>query len=92
VPDPIAKPWLAVHGTKMKTLTIPSPESAKGCLAQPRRLLQQRIENRREVAGRGIDNLEHLSGRGLLRLRLIAFGVALSKLTLEIGDGLLRIV
>src|SRR5262249_19749395 len=39
LPDPILKPWLAVHSTKMKALTIPSPENAKGRLAQPRRLV-----------------------------------------------------
>ena len=30
------------------------------------RLLQDRIEHRREVAGRGIDDLQHFGGRGLL--------------------------
>ena len=30
------------------------------------RLVEDRIEHRREVAGRGIDDLQHLGGRGLL--------------------------
>jgi hypothetical protein len=52
-----------------------------------------------EVAGRRIDNPKHLGGRGLLRLRLIAFGGALvqpllriGKLTLEFRNELLRII
>ncbi len=52
LPDPIAKPRVAVHGTKMKALTIPGSENAEGCLAQPRRLFQHRVEHRSEVAGR----------------------------------------
>ena len=55
-------------------------------------LLQHRVEHRREVAGRGIDDLQHLGGRGLLLQRLVTLGVALSKLPLEFRDELLRIV
>ena len=43
-------------------------------LAQPQRLFQHRIEHRREVAGRGIDDLQHLGGRGLLLQRLARLG------------------
>jgi hypothetical protein len=45
LPDQIAKPWLAVHGTKMKALTIPSSENAKRCFAQPRGLFEHSIEH-----------------------------------------------
>ena len=38
------------------------------------RLFQHRIEHRREIAGRGIDNLQHLGGRGLLLQRLPLLG------------------
>src|SRR5262249_22185972 len=34
--------------------------------AQPVRLLQDRVEHWREVAGRRVDDLQHLGGRGLL--------------------------
>ena len=38
--------------------------------AQPHRLLQHRIEHRRQIAGRGVDDLQHLGRRGLLLQRL----------------------
>src|SRR6476660_1839674 len=50
----------------MKALTIPSSKNAKWRLAQPRRFFQHRIEYRGEIAGRGVDDTEHLGGRGLL--------------------------
>src|SRR6516164_7312235 len=31
-----------------------------------KRLIEDRIEYRRKITGRGVDNLEHLGGRGLL--------------------------
>ena len=43
-------------------------------LAQPHRLFQHRVEHRREIAGRGVDDLQHLGGRGLLLQRLALFG------------------
>ena len=38
------------------------------------RLFEHRVEHRREVAGRGIDDLQHLGGRGLLLQRLARLG------------------
>ena len=38
------------------------------------RLFQHRVEHRREVAGRGVDDLQHLGGRGLLLQRLARLG------------------
>ena len=64
LPDPIAKPRLAVHGTKVKTLTIPSPENSKGRLAQSRCLFEHCVEHRREISGRPVDDLQYLGGRG----------------------------
>ena len=49
--DPIAKLRLAVHGTKMKAITIPSSEVAKGRLAQACCFFQDSVEHRREVPG-----------------------------------------
>ena len=37
-------------------------------------LLQHRVEHRREVAGRGVDHLQHLGGRGLLLQCLALLG------------------
>jgi hypothetical protein len=48
-------------------------------------LLKYGLEHRREIAGRGIDDLQHLGGRGLPLQRLVAFGSTLGKLTLQIG-------
>jgi hypothetical protein len=55
------------------------------------RLVEHRIEDRGEVAGRGVDDLQHLGARGLLLQRLVTLGFALGKLTLQIGYELLRI-
>jgi len=38
------------------------------------RLFEDRVENRNEVAGRGIDDLQYLSNRLLLLQRLAQFG------------------
>ena len=46
----------------------------EGGPAQPHRLFQHRIEHRRQIAGRGVDDLQHLGGRGLLFQRLALFG------------------
>jgi len=43
-----------------------SCENPKGGVTQPHRLFEHRIEHRREVAGRAVDNLQYLGGRGLL--------------------------
>ena len=43
-------------------------------LADARRLFQHRIEHGCEVAGRGIDHLQYLGGRGLLLKRLARLG------------------
>src|SRR5215472_5891554 len=45
-----------------------------GCATEGMRLLQNRVEYRREIAGRGIDDLQHLGGRGLLLQRLARLG------------------
>ena len=65
---------------------------AESGFTQPQGPIQHGIENRREIAGRGVDNLQHLGGCYLPLQRLVTLGVALSKLTLEIGDGLMQIV
>jgi hypothetical protein len=42
--------------------------------AQAHRLFEDRVEHRREVAGRGLDDAEHLGGRGLLLQGLARLG------------------
>ena len=75
----------------MKALTIPSSKNAKRRLAQPCRLFQHRVEYRRQIAGRGIDDLQYLSGCGLLLERLVTLGSAFGKLSLQIGYELFAI-
>src|SRR5437899_894021 len=47
-------------------LAIIGYQSAPRSAAQTVRLLQYRVEYRGEIAGRGVDDAEHLGGRGLL--------------------------
>jgi hypothetical protein len=53
----------------------------KSGVAQPKRFLQDRVEHRREVAGRGIDDLQYLSGGGLPLKRFGEFSLSLGKPT-----------
>jgi hypothetical protein len=62
------------------------------------RFLQNRIEDRDEITGGGIDDLQDLGGRGFsiqrlvaLSLVFIALGRALVQFALKISDDLLRI-
>ena len=49
-------------------------------LAQSRRVLQHRAEDRRELARRATDDLQHLRGRGLLLQRFREIVCALAEL------------
>src|SRR5438094_10015593 len=50
----------------MKPLAVISSQMAEGGPAQAQCLFQHLVEHRGEVAGRGIDDLQDLGGRGLL--------------------------
>ena len=65
---------------------------------QAHRPFQHHVEYRPEVAGRGVDDLQYLGSRSLPLQRLVTlasavgkFSLTLGKLTLQIGDELLRI-
>src|SRR5262252_9075139 len=73
-PDPIAELRVPVHSTKMEALTVPGSESAKGCLAQPRRLFQHCLEHRCEFTGRAVDDLQYLCCCSLLLQSLARLG------------------
>ena len=60
------------NGTEL--LSIGDTHYAECRIAEPHRLVEHRIEHRREIAGRGIDDLEDLGGRGLLVERLARLG------------------
>ena len=51
-------------------LAVERPKDAERGAAQIGRLLEHRVEHRREIAGRGVNDLQHLGGRGLLLQRL----------------------
>ena len=59
---------------RAESLAIAQHQGAMGHSAEPVRLFQYRIEHRREIAGRRIDDLQHLGGRGLLLQRLALLG------------------
>ena len=62
------------RATPAKRFAVIGAACAERGLAQPRRLFEHRVEHRREVAGRGIDDPQHLGGRGLLLQRLARLG------------------
>jgi hypothetical protein len=68
-----------------------SVQEAECTSEEPQRLFQNCLEHRREIAGLGINDLQHLGGRGLLLQRLVPLRSALGKLTLQIGYELLGI-
>src|SRR6516162_4062302 len=75
----------------MEMLSIIGFEITKSRGAQTHRLFQHRIEHRGEIAGRGVDDAQHLGDRSLLSLTLVTFGPCLSKLALKVGVSLLKI-
>src|SRR5689334_25280312 len=58
----------------MENFTIIRREVTEFRLTETACLFKHRIEDRREVAGRGIDDLQYLGGRGLLLQRLARLG------------------
>jgi hypothetical protein len=75
----------------VNALAIIDPDMTVSGLAEAHRLFENCVEHRREIAERGIDDLQYLSGRSLAGERLVAFRVADGKLTFEIGDPLLGV-
>ena len=43
------------------------------------------VQHRLHIGGRAADDLKHVAGRGLVFERLVTFGSAFGKLTLQIG-------
>jgi hypothetical protein len=75
----------AAHRRSAEILAIEKLQIPTFDAAKLMRLLQYRVEHRRKIAGRGVDDLQHLGGRSLLSERLVAVGSALGKLALQIG-------
>src|SRR5690242_1492331 len=64
----------AMRRQQRETLSIEARESPKRRIANAQRFLQDGIEDRGEIAGRGVDDPEHLGGRGLLFQSLASLG------------------
>src|SRR5215468_7513521 len=61
---------IAANRDTTKVFSVVERQRAVGDSTEAVRFLQYRIEDRGEVAGRGIDYLQYLGGRGLLFQRL----------------------
>src|SRR5215471_5473416 len=70
--DPLRLP--AASRDKMKFVPLADQQPAEYATAKPMRLFQYRVEHGREVAGRAVDDLQHLSGRSLLLQRFARLG------------------
>ena len=67
-------PGIAARGHSPEHRAIVKHQTPNGRAAEAVRLLQDRVEHRRQIAGRGVDHLQHLGGRGLLLQRLALLG------------------
>ena len=86
-------PWLAksLHccrrqspqRERMEPLNIEGSEAAERDLAKLHGFMEHRVEDRREVAGRAVDDLQDLGRGGLLSQRLVALSAASGKLAPE---------
>jgi len=68
-----------------------APQRAHFRFAQHGRLFQHRIEHRGEIAGRRIDDLQHLGHRALAGERFVTLGAGLFQLAAQRGDGFKRL-
>jgi hypothetical protein len=67
-------------GGEGEMVVLVGQQRAERRLALRHRLDDDRVEHRREVAGRGVDSLQHLGQRSLPRLRRVALGQRLGEL------------
>src|SRR6516225_8216300 len=65
---------MTAGGNRANVVALNNPQAAQCRAAKIVCLLQYRVEYRREVAGRGIDDAEYLGGRGLLLQGLAGLG------------------
>jgi hypothetical protein len=64
----------ATQGRGVHLVAVIRPEQAEGGPAQRQRLVEHRVEYRRELARRGIDHLQHFGGCRLLLQGLARLG------------------
>ena len=76
------------RGLNVEELAIVAQKVTGRCAANTQRLFQDRFEHRDGVARRGVDDAEHLGGRGFSGEGLVALGGTLGKFAPKIGDRL----
>jgi hypothetical protein len=76
-----------VQGGSLKLLAIAEPQDSKRGFAQLGSLLEHSCEYRLHVAGRGIDDLQHLCGRSLPLKRLFQLVGESDYLLLQVING-----
>jgi hypothetical protein len=76
---------------RLEALPIVGAQDAERGLAQPHRLFQHRVEHRRKIARRGIDDLQHLGHRGLTGQRLVALNCPRVELAPKLSYDLIEI-
>src|SRR6516164_5789001 len=64
----------AMGRSGVKLLAVADHQSAERSFAQTARLFDDRVEHRRKVARRGVDDLQYLRGTRLLLQRLARLG------------------
>jgi hypothetical protein len=69
----------------VKSLPVIGAKDAEIPLAQPRRPFEHGVEHRGEIAGRAVDDLQHLGRGALLCQRLLQLGGARVELLFKIG-------
>ena len=57
---------VAMGRLRAEIFTVKGPDGTQGGTAEPARLVQDHVEYGLEIAGRGVDDLQYLGGRGLL--------------------------
>ena len=62
------------QGHGRERLSVIGLHDRESSVAKSNRLIEHGVEHRRKVAGRGVDDLQHLSSRGLLLERLARLG------------------
>jgi hypothetical protein len=80
-----------MDGRRIEKLAIICPQNSKRGLTEPYGPFENCIEHRREIAWRGVDDLQYLGGRGLSGQRCVPFGIGCGKLALKIAKLTLQI-
>src|ERR1700740_2223602 len=62
------------QGSNLEMVALMSPKHAESRVAEMHRLFEHRVEHRRQIAWRRVDDLQYLGSRGLLLQCLASLG------------------